>query len=102
MKVFVALTLLSCVSLSAHSFNGVHGKVSKLYSESGQFNFTVSENATPQQCGGFYFKAVKSELPHFENLYALTLAALTAKQSVEIVIKRCDGDRAVVDHMAIY
>lgn len=40
--------------------------------------------------------------PHYSELYALALTAYTTKATLEIVTRGCEGDRALVHHMAIY
>ena len=42
------------------------------------------------------------DAPNYKEMYSLALAAFSTNANVEIVINRCEGGRAVVDHMGIY
>lgn len=98
----VTITLLALTTTQSLAYDRIPGQITKVYSESSVFTFTVTGNVAPQPCGGVFFRVDRSTNPHFKELYALALAAFMAKSNVEIILSGCVGDRAAVDHMAIY
>jgi hypothetical protein len=74
----------------------------KIYSESFGFTFQVTNESTPQQCGGRNYTVYKDGKVNISELYSLALTAYTAGKKVGIVPSQCVGNRVSVDHMAIH
>lgn len=103
MKRLTLASALALLSFQASAYDRVYARISKVYSETNRFTLVVSDSNIPQQCGGVFYEAFRDDTwPHFKEMYSLALAAFTSKSNVEIVVRGCDGDRAMVDHMAIY
>lgn len=96
-----AFAVLLGWSAAANADDRMYGKPRKIYAEPDRAVFAVSDAPLPNPCGGEFYMFYRAP-PHYSELYALALTAYTTKATLEIVTRGCEGDRALVHHMAIY
>ncbi|WP_444886453.1 hypothetical protein [Microbulbifer sp. JMSA008] len=93
---------LCLVSISTQAFDRVNASIDRIYAEDFGFTFLVGNLDGSQQCGGSHFTVYREAKPHFSELYSMALTAFSSGKRVEIVINKCEGNRASVDHMSVY